>query len=103
MEALELGPVAELRESLPRVVAFGGRPFRIVADDDALIAHSTLCPHRLGPLDECEIEDGAVTCPWHGYRYDLRSGRQLSPDGRLRLAPAPRVEVVAGQARLVER
>jgi len=36
---------------------------------------STICPHRGGPLDDAAIEDGAVVCPWHGYRVDLRTGR----------------------------
>jgi nitrite reductase/ring-hydroxylating ferredoxin subunit len=100
---LELGPVEALRDSLPRVVEFGGRRFRIAADGEGLFAHSTVCPHRLGPLAACTREDGALRCPWHGYRFDARSGRQLSPPGRLRLVPAPRVEVVAGNARLVAR
>ena len=38
------------------------------------------------------LEDGCVQCPWHGYRFDVRTGRQVG-EGRLRLAPAPRVEI----------
>jgi nitrite reductase/ring-hydroxylating ferredoxin subunit len=97
---VDLGPVEDLRARLPRVVEFAGRPFRIVADGDALLAHAALCPHMLGPLDGCAVEDGAVVCPWHGYRFDVRSGRQLAPSDRLRLAPAPRVVVEDGRARL---
>ncbi len=99
---LELGPLAELRARLPLVVALGGRRFRLLELDGELIAHSTVCAHLLGPLREAPVEEGCVTCPWHGYRYDLRTVR--SADGRrLRLAPAPRVEVDAesGQVRLV--
>jgi nitrite reductase/ring-hydroxylating ferredoxin subunit len=100
---VDLGPLGALRAQLPRVVEFGGRPFRIVADGEDLLAHSVLCPHMLGPLDGCAVEDGAVACPWHGYRFDVRSGRQLAPEGRLRLAPAPRVVIEAGRARLEAR
>lgn len=46
------------------------------------------CPHMLGPLDEGVIEDGCVICPWHGYRFDLRTGRSV--DGKnLKLWRAP--------------
>jgi nitrite reductase/ring-hydroxylating ferredoxin subunit len=88
--ALPLGPLAALRSRLPLEVAVGGRGYRLVELDGELLAHATECPHRLGPLEHAAVEDGCLRCPWHGYRFDLRSGR--SADGRrLRLAPAPRV------------
>ena len=67
----------------------------------ALLAHAAACPHWLGPLDESEPKDGRIRCPWHGYVFDLRSGRSADGHG-LRLAPAPRLEVdPAGEVRLV--
>ena len=85
-----LGPLAALRARLPLAVEVGGRGFRVVELEGELLAHATECPHRLGPLEHAALEDGCLRCPWHGYRFDLRSGR--SADGRrLRLAPAPRV------------
>jgi nitrite reductase/ring-hydroxylating ferredoxin subunit len=85
-----LGRRAEL--SLPCVVEAGGRSWRVLELDGELLAHAAVCPHRLGPLEEACVEDGAIRCPWHGYRFDVRSGRGL--DGRrLRLPSAPRVEV----------
>lgn len=53
-----------------REVAVDGRPMRFVA----------VCPHLGGPLEEAPVHDGCITCPWHGYRFDLRSGQ--SADGR---------------------
>lgn len=53
------------------------------------IAHTATCPHLLGPLAEGPVtEDGVITCPWHGYRFDIQSGASL--DGKCRaLTPAP--------------
>ena len=28
-----------------------------------------------GPLGEGECSDGKVTCPWHGWEYDLKTGK----------------------------
>ena len=83
--------LSELR--LPLLVELDGEPFRILElEDGVLVAHSTICPHWLGPLDEAAPENGVLRCPWHGYRFDLRTG--MSVDGRgCRLAPAPRVVV----------
>ncbi len=89
-----LGPVAALRRRLPVVVAARGRSFRLVEVDGAIVAHTTVCPHLGGPLAEVALEDGRITCPWHGYRFDVATGANV--DGRrCRLPPAPRVEVDA--------
>ena len=92
--------MSELR--LPLLVELDGGPFRILElEGGELVAHSTICPHWLGPLDEAAPENGVLRCPWHGYRFDLRTG--MSVDGRgCRLAPAPRVLVdpVTGEVSL---
>ena len=89
---VSLGTLDDVRARLPLAVEFGGAPFRVVEVDGELVAHSTICAHLLGPLDESPVEDGCVRCPWHGYRYDVRTGENA--DGRpLRLARAPGVEV----------
>ena len=100
-EPLALGPAAKLRARLPLCVELGGRRYRVLEVGGELLAHATRCPHLLGPLDDAAVEDGVVRCPWHGYAFDVKSGR--STEGRrLRLPPAPRVEVDAdGQATLV--
>jgi nitrite reductase/ring-hydroxylating ferredoxin subunit len=93
--ALALGSRGALRARLPLCVDWGGRRWRIVELAGELVVHAAVCPHALGPLDEAAVDaDGCVRCPWHGYRFDLRSG--ASADGRrLRLARPPRLEVAA--------
>ena len=100
--SLRLGSLSELRPRLPLLVELDGGPFRIIElEGGELVAHSTICPHWLGPLDQAAPENGVLRCPWHGYRFDLRTG--MSVDGRgCRLAPAPRVLVdpVTGEVSL---
>ncbi len=100
--SLALGPLSKLRSRLPLLVELDGEPFRILElERGEFVAHSTICPHWLGPLDEAAPENGVLRCPWHGYRFDLRTG--MSVDGRgCRLAPAPRVVVdpVTGEVSL---
>jgi nitrite reductase (NADH) small subunit len=35
-----------------------------------------ICPHQGGPLGEGELTGCIVTCPWHGWQFDVRSGQQ---------------------------
>ncbi len=44
------------------------------------IVHSAICPHMLGPLDGDTLGGaGILTCPWHGYKFDAKSGTSLQP------------------------
>lgn len=49
--------------------------------DGAWIVHNAVCPHQLGPLQESQVDaEGRVTCPWHGYQFDIRTGESLTGD-----------------------
>jgi len=32
-------------------------------------------PHRGGPLGEGDLKGQIVTCPWHGWQYDVTTGK----------------------------
>jgi len=49
-------------------------PLREVRLGGGRVRFHPVCPHRGGPLDDAPVEDGCVTCPWHGYRFDLLTG-----------------------------
>ncbi len=85
---------AELRGPGPVRVELAGEPVRIDWIDGRPVAHIARCPHQGAPLAEEPAPGGVITCPWHGYRFDLRSGRScdgrgLSLPGRLRVRPEP--------------
>lgn len=44
-----------------------------------LSAISNACAHQNGPLGEGKVIRCLVTCPWHGFNYDVRSGRSPAP------------------------
>jgi nitrite reductase/ring-hydroxylating ferredoxin subunit len=92
---LRLGPLAVVRARLPWTLVVGERTLRLIDVAGTIVAHDTVCPHLGGPLDAGTLADGIVTCPWHGYRFDVTSGASI--DGRrLCLAPAPQVVVDDG-------
>ena len=96
-----LGSLAEVRARLPIMIDDGGRKFCIVESGEELVAFSTVCPHLLGPLGQSKVRDGVVECPWHGYRYDIRTRKCLS-GANLSLPPAPRVRIDANSRVIVE-
>jgi len=38
-------------------------------------AFDSKCPHKGGPLHHGELVDGKVRCPWHGYTFDVLTGK----------------------------
>ncbi len=42
--------------------------------DGAIYAIDNICPHQGAPLSEGWIEGATVTCPWHAWCFDLRTG-----------------------------
>jgi nitrite reductase (NADH) small subunit len=43
--------------------------------DGKFYAINNTCLHRGGPLGEGELEGKVVTCPWHGWQYDVTTGK----------------------------
>ena len=45
-----------------------------------VIATQGQCPHAEGPLHEGEVDGATLTCPWHGWTFDLETGLSLEDD-----------------------
>jgi len=74
--SFDLGPITDLdRDSTYSVEVQQGR-FSVRFHEGAWIAHSSVCPHLLGPLAEGKIVDGRIVCPWHGYAFALDNGEE---------------------------
>lgn len=69
-------PVSSLRKGKIYRFALGDRPVILFWAQDELVLASEICPHIGGPLAEGRLEDDgcALRCPWHGYKYDTRTG-----------------------------
>ena len=62
-----------------RRVTVGGRRIAVFRLADRFAAIDADCPHAGGPLSDGIVADACVTCPLHGWRFDLRTG--LAVDG----------------------
>lgn len=98
---VDLGSVRELAARLPLHVQLAGRTYRVVSVDGQLYAHDVVCPHLGGPLGERPLEGCEAVCPWHGYRFDVRSGESTEGRGlRLRRPAVVHVSACDGQVTL---
>jgi nitrite reductase/ring-hydroxylating ferredoxin subunit len=76
------------------MVRAGERWLALANVDGELYALLNECPHLGGPLGKGELENGAeLVCPWHHWRWDVRSGRCVWPPTSWRARRVPvRVE-----------
>jgi len=52
-----------------------GSTLAIANVDGKFFAIDNTCLHRGGPLGQGTLAGKAVTCPWHGWQYDVTSGK----------------------------
>jgi len=55
--------------------------------DGTLYAIDNHCSHRDGPVGAGELNDVVITCPRHGWRFNVTSGRCLEDGANLRCYP----------------
>ena len=57
------------------MVTVNGRHVALFRLGDEFFAIDNLCLHKAGPLCDGQIDAGdVVTCPWHGWSYEIRTG-----------------------------
>lgn len=73
--------VAEKRE-IPvgslKSVEVSGRSVVVANVGGMFHAIDGVCPHAQGPLGKGELEEKTLTCPWHGWTFDVTSGVSVS-------------------------
>ena len=66
--------VGEIPEGESTVVTLNDKGVAVFCDGGAYFAIDDMCPHAGASLSGGHVEDGVVTCPWHGWRYRLCDG-----------------------------
>jgi nitrite reductase/ring-hydroxylating ferredoxin subunit len=92
--------VGDLEEGKAKVCQAGGTPVALILCAGTYRALGNVCRHRGGPIGEGHIDthERTVTCPWHGWQYDVETGQaKLNPMAKLAVYP---VEVVGNEIRV---
>ena len=71
-----------------RCIEVEGKPIAVFHQPDGIFAIDNLCPHRGASLHEGFISGAVVTCPWHQWQFDVKTGACLSiPGARVKSYP----------------
>lgn len=66
---------SDLADGKPKLAEVNGKKIMLVMIQGKAYAIDNVCSHRGGPLNEGKMADFEVTCPWHGAKYDVRTGK----------------------------
>ena len=72
---VKMATLEELPPGSAREVEHEGRIYALFNVDGEISAIDGVCPHQGGPLAEGRLDGTCVVCPWHGWRFDVRSGK----------------------------
>ncbi len=68
---------AELADSEAREFCVAGRVIALFRHQSTFYAVDGICAHQGGPLAKGQLDGNCVTCPWHGWQYDIASGKNV--------------------------
>src|SRR5256712_14046837 len=67
----------EVPPGLIKMVQVAGQEVGLANVDGNCYAIGNVCTHEEGPLDQVRLEEYEVECPWHGSRFDIRTGQAI--------------------------
>ena len=85
-QEIKVAELNEIADGSSKVIHVQGRDIALFRFKDQYFAIQNNCLHRGGPLGEGEVRNYEVTCPWHGWKYNLM-------DGSLSLIPTLKVKI----------
>lgn len=78
MALVEVAKVEEIAEGKGTGVKAGEKHVAVFKVGGKFYAISKKCTHAGGPLDEGPLDGFIVTCPWHGSKFDIRTGKVVN-------------------------
>ena len=75
MALIKVAQIDEVKAGSCKVVTANGRELALYNVGGAFHATDNTCPHKGGPLGEGELDGTTLTCPWHGWQFDITTGQ----------------------------
>jgi nitrite reductase/ring-hydroxylating ferredoxin subunit len=79
---VKVAETKDIQPSTMKAVDLASERVCIVNVEGNYYAIGNVCTHVGGPLDEGTLEGNEVECPWHGSKFDVRTGEPTKPPAR---------------------
>ncbi|UCD09583.1 MAG: Rieske 2Fe-2S domain-containing protein [Dehalococcoidales bacterium] len=68
---------SDMAEGTMKAVSIERQEVLLARTQDDFYAVSNICPHMKGKLSEGTLDGNIVTCPRHGWQFDVRTGENV--------------------------
>lgn len=89
---IDLAPVSACPTGEAREFIAGGRVIALFHVDGHFYALDGVCPHQGGPLGKGSLTGCLVTCPWHGWQFNVVTGQHQTSASLVHMRHDVRVE-----------
>lgn len=89
---VKVAETKDIQASQMKAVEVNGEKVCVANVEGRFYAIGNVCTHVGGPLAEGKLEGYEVQCPWHGSKFDIRTGKVVRPPA-MRAEPTYEVKV----------
>jgi nitrite reductase (NADH) small subunit len=75
---VKVANVNDVEEGRGKVVEANNRVIALFKKNGSFYALDNSCKHEGGPLGEGELEGDMVVCPWHQWKYSIKTGNNTA-------------------------
>ena len=76
-EFVKVSSTLEVPPGVMKMVQVAGQEVCLANVDGKCYAIGNVCTHEEGPLHQGRLEEYEVECPWHGSRFNIRTGQVM--------------------------
>ncbi len=73
-EFVKVASVSEIPPGQGKTIEVAGEKLALFNVGGTFFAIDDICAHMGANLADGSLEDKVITCPWHGWKYDVTSG-----------------------------
>ncbi|HEU4467454.1 MAG TPA: Rieske 2Fe-2S domain-containing protein [Nitrososphaeraceae archaeon] len=93
MAKVVVGKTSEVQDGKLMHITAGGKEIVVTKLDGNYYAMDNVCAHAGADLHEGELNNNELTCPWHGAKWDIKTGNLISFPQKLKPLQSHKISI----------
>lgn len=93
MAKVVVGKTSQVQDGKLMHITAGGKEIVVTKLDGNYYAMDNVCAHAGADLHEGELNNNELTCPWHGAKWDIKTGNLISFPQKLKPLQSHKISI----------